>query len=114
MSRRRLLFGLLLASAVLACFAGWLVMASSPRVTRATFELVKEGMSREQVYRTVGGPPDDYATITEHGLFEAWMCDDACLLVQFNADGKATDVGIMNTGGRPLTLTERIRLWLGL
>jgi hypothetical protein len=31
MTRRRILCGLLLASAVLACFAGWLWMASGPR-----------------------------------------------------------------------------------
>jgi hypothetical protein len=44
MTRRRLLCGLL-ASAVLACFAGWLVMSSGPRVTRKRFEQVKEGMT---------------------------------------------------------------------
>jgi hypothetical protein len=60
MTRRRLLYGLLLLSAVLACFAGWLVMSSGPRVTRARLEQVKEGMTREEVLRTVGAPPGDY------------------------------------------------------
>src|SRR5262249_10623747 len=51
MTRRRVLCGLLLASAVLACFAAWLVIVSGPRVTRERFERVKEGMSREEVIR---------------------------------------------------------------
>ena len=62
MTRRRVLFGLLLASVVLAYFAGWLWMASGPRVTRERFEQVKKGMSREEVIRIVGGPPGDYGT----------------------------------------------------
>jgi outer membrane protein assembly factor BamE (lipoprotein component of BamABCDE complex) len=56
MIRRRLLCGLLLLSAVLACFVGWLWIASRPRVTRERFGQVKEGMTREEVIRTVGVP----------------------------------------------------------
>ena len=48
MTRRRVLCGLLLLSAVLACFAGWLWIDSRPRLTRVQFKQVKEGMSREE------------------------------------------------------------------
>ena len=130
MTRRRLLCGLLLLSAVLACLGGWLVIASSHRVTRARFEQVKKGMSREEVIRTVGGPPGDYsnAVYPYDDLprsfigpnFYEWACDDGWLLVFFgdadNAD-MASDV-VVSEPVRDLlrrpTLTERIRRWLGL
>src|SRR5262245_31435410 len=94
MTRRRLVCGLLLASAVLACFAGWLWMVSRPRVTRERFEQVKEGMSREEVIRTVGGPP--------RGRFKAfdldlWFCDDAHLHVRFDDADSATFVEVFDT-----------------
>jgi hypothetical protein len=44
MTRRRLLCGLLLASTVLACFAGWLWITSVRHLTMARFEKVKEGI----------------------------------------------------------------------
>jgi len=48
MTRRRVLCGLLLASAVLACGVGVLWLASRPGATRARLEQVKPGMSREE------------------------------------------------------------------
>jgi hypothetical protein len=108
MTRRRVLFGLLLLSVGLACFAGWLWMSSRPRSMRARFEQVKEGMSWEEVIRTVGGPPGDQ---TNDGI-EMWSCDDGLLLVQFNDGGSATGVWVLRNS--PPTLTERIRRWLGL
>jgi hypothetical protein len=122
MTRRRLLFGLLLASLVLACFGGWLVMSSSPRVTMARFRRVKEGMSREEVIRTVGAPPGDYTRDGNmyrplKGLFvgfEEWGCDDGLLLVAFDDGGTATRVVLGDNTIEPSTLTERIRRWLGL
>jgi hypothetical protein len=118
MTRRRLLCGLLLASVVLACFAGWLVIASGPRVSRARFERVKEGMSREEVIRTVGGPPGDYSSgpaLSYPAAFSGyhrWLADDGELLVLFDVTDTAANV-VMLPGTQP-TLTERIRRWLGL
>jgi hypothetical protein len=125
MTRRRILFGLLLASAALACFGGWLWMASGPRVTRARFEQVKKGMSREEVIHIVGGPPGDYSDGRAIPLFvlrfyhvkdyEQWLCDDGHLLVLFDDTGTATDVLLFHVSeARPPTLTEKIRSWLGL
>ena len=124
MTRRRVLCGLLLGSAVLAYFGGWLWIASKPQVTRARFEQVKEGMSREEVIRTVGGPPGDYREgrrpITPDldrffGVEDAyWVCDEGILLVQFDNGDTATRVAVGDNTIEPPTLTERIRRWLGL
>jgi hypothetical protein len=115
MTRRRVLCGLLLASAVLACFAGWLV--SRPRSMLTRFGQVKEGMSRDEIIRIVGGPPGDYSTKQNHyvasDVFYCWSCDDGVLLVAFDADNIAGIVSVSDNGGPP-TLTGRIRRWLGL
>jgi hypothetical protein len=114
MTRRRVLCGLLLLSVVLACFAGWLWI-TSPRVTMARFEQVKEGMSRDEVIRTVGGPPGDYSTygyMPLNGGVEQWSCDSGLLLVEFGGDGTATGKWVVKVP--PPTLTEQIRRWLGL
>jgi len=136
MTRRRLLCGLLLLSALLACLGGRLCIASRPRVTRARFEQVKTGMSREEVIRTVGGVPGDYssdgrgslealhrsleklpatALDPEHRIlwkYEYWYVDDGKLQVDFDAADMAVKVSIWKH--EPPTLTERIRRWLGL
>jgi hypothetical protein len=115
MTRRRVLCGLLLASAVLACLGGWLWMGSGPRVTRARLEQVKAGMSREEVIRTVGGPPGDYTidgAVPDEGQ-SYWRCDYGLLVVWFDDSGRAMQVDL-EVIPRPETLTERIRRWLGL
>jgi hypothetical protein len=120
MTRRRILCGLLLASAVLACFAGWLV--SHPRSMRARFEQVQKGMSRDEVIRTVGGPPANYADLQmiRRTYFEGvgcdacWVGDDAKLIVYFDDAGTVMATVIVDASPPPLTLTERIRRWLGL
>jgi hypothetical protein len=122
MTRRRLLCGLLLLSAVLACFGGWTWMASGPRMTRARFEQVQVGMSREKVIRTVGGPPGTYSereSLYTHFDFvftcdACWVGDDARLLVFFDEAGTVTNTLIVDHFVPPQTLTERIRRWLGL
>src|SRR6516165_8409446 len=94
LSRRRFFCGLLLASALLVCFAGWLWMASGPPVPRERFEQVKEGMTREEVIRIVGRPPKNYVALVdfaESGVirsrqYDQWICDgdDGILLVLFD------------------------------
>jgi hypothetical protein len=120
MTRRRVLCGLLLASVVLACGVGALWLAQARKVTRARLEQVKQGMSREEVIRTVGRPPGDYSSDQymepwiPSGALEIWACDEAFLLVQFDDGGPATEVRTEDVMARPATLTERIRRWLGL
>jgi hypothetical protein len=121
LSRRRFFSGLLLASALLVCFAGWLWMASGPRVPRERFEQVKEGMTREEVIRIVRRPPKNYVAVVdaESGVvrslqYDRWICDgdDGVLLVLFDDADKAVDVLIKDF--EPPTLIERILSWLGL
>jgi len=126
MTTRRFFFGLLFASVILACFAGWLWIASGPRVTRERFEQVKEGMSREEVVRTVGGPAGDYSThrvgVLSGSLgprpvyldYERWLCNDGELRVRFDDADTAKHVIVRHAFPLEPTLIERIRGWLGL
>jgi hypothetical protein len=126
MTRRRVLCGLLLASAALVCFAGWRLIASVPRqVTLAKFEQVKKGMSRKEVIRTVGGPPGDYLSDGRLSWFahndghrSFWFCDEAELQVAFDDTRMATNVEIGVPPRERLviapTLLERILRRLGL
>src|SRR5262249_52829110 len=97
-----------------ACFAGWLWITNARKVTRARFEQVKTGMSREEVIRTVGGLPSPNPLGWDY-----WVGDDADLLVRFNDADKAIIVTVLDSDANRLfvprpTLTERIRRWLGL
>jgi hypothetical protein len=126
MTRRRVLCVLLLASALLACFAGWLWIRR-PHLTRARFEQlkgqIKKGMSSEEVIRTVGVPPGDYSNgrcvpISYRGSVpHEWVCSDGALYVRFDNTETVYDVDVLDVLDRPLpppTFTERIRRWLGL
>jgi hypothetical protein len=129
MTRRRILCGLLLASAVLMYFAFWLWIENSPKTTRARFEQVKKGMSREQVIRWVGGPPGDYSEGRGQPIghrpvtwddpkpyrYQTWVGDDAWMLVGFDEDDTVVRVAvqIVRQKSQP-TLIERFRRWLGL
>jgi outer membrane protein assembly factor BamE (lipoprotein component of BamABCDE complex) len=121
MTRRRVLCGLLLALALLACFAGWL-WVTAPRVTRERFEQVKEGMSREEVIRTLGGAvgepgtqvgfnSDKWYRFNSH----EWHIDGAVLIVYFDDAGTVRDVTILDfpPPPPPRTLFARIHNWLG-
>jgi outer membrane protein assembly factor BamE (lipoprotein component of BamABCDE complex) len=136
MTRRSLLCGLLLASAVLACFAGWLLAPETPtvgplsglRVTRDQLEEVTIGMSTEQVIRTVGGPPGNYTNgpisteacaclhPDQWPLYGHWICDDGHLVVYFDKGGIVQDLMIYEVVCLPKrpTRKEVIRRWLGL
>jgi hypothetical protein len=73
-------------------------------------------MTREEVIRTVGGPPGNYSGDENmSGLVmdaDVWVSDDGLLVVRFDADGTAKGVSVAKN--QPPTLTERIRRWLGL
>jgi hypothetical protein len=55
MRRRRVIAGLAVLAVAVALIALW---PRSPRKSLTTFQQVKPGMTREEVYTTVGGPPD--------------------------------------------------------
>ena len=121
MTRRRILCGLLLGSVVLALGVGVLWIVDARRVTRARFEKVKKGMSREEVIRIVGGPPADYSSgraldYRYDWKRQNWLCEEGLLLVAFDDAETATEVRGLDVvkSGPPPTLTQRMRRWLGL
>jgi outer membrane protein assembly factor BamE (lipoprotein component of BamABCDE complex) len=125
MTRRRILCGLLLASAVLACGVSVLLIANARKMTRAKFEQVQVGMSRAEVIRTVGGPPGDYSnggslyyTVyldLQTTDYQHWLSDDGHLAVYFDDANTATNVVVCDVPDfGPPTFTERLRRWLGL
>jgi hypothetical protein len=67
---------------------------------RARFEQVKQGMSREEVIRTVGGPPGDYSQ---------GRCGIRGHLLRQHEAETAVDVHLV-TNQSPF---DRIRRWLG-
>ena len=80
-------------------------------------------MSREEVIRTVGGPPGNYSNgryvsmIEGRGWwwYETWLADDGNeLLVIFDDEGVATYVEIRLGSYSPSTVIDQIRLRLGL
>jgi hypothetical protein len=112
MTRRRALCGLLLASAVLACFGGWLWMVNGSRVRKERFEQVKKGMTRGDVIRIVGTRGADFARQMD---YDRWICDDVLFVVHYDDAGTVTKVASTDDFYRPPpTFTERIRRWLGL
>ena len=100
---------------------------TGPRPSLATFALVHEGMTREQVYAGVGGMPGDYSdgytvpanryTILNDSRQrpEVWAANDAFLVAYFDTDGRVC--GRVILGGRRIgepPLWQRIldqRLW---
>src|SRR5215213_2494012 len=77
-----------------------LLPPARPRPCLATFERVRDGMTREQVYATVGGPPHrvesasdpDWKWEHETGTqfeFECWNGDDGSWLKVTFFDGRA-------------------------
>jgi hypothetical protein len=123
MRRRR---WVVLAAAVpataLAVFVLW---PSEPRPCRATFERVRQGMTREEVVATVGAPPTRSGLRVSAGGMSSpsgsspvsepvaeWHADgETSLLVTFDDDGRVASVWVHPP--RP-PLSERLRARLGL
>ena len=62
-----------------------------------TFAKIKAGMTRAEVWSTVGGPPGDYRSTNNSGprkqllgghLREEWKADDGTLIVGFDVHGR--------------------------
>lgn len=97
--RNRLTVGgtAIVAAVVVALLFLW---PTGPRPCRATFELVREGMTLEQVAATAGGPPGRYSDGYEHivetgGRYPRavqWVAHDANLIVWYDGDGVANSV----------------------
>ena len=93
----------------------------APRPCLATFQRVQPGMTRDEVYKTVGGPPGDYTggtvAITVTTKAEFWASSDAMMFVSFDDDGRAKDVGAapaMNHYSPRPSIWKRFLVWLGI
>ena len=113
-----LVVGIVVASATLAV-AFW---PRGPQPCLETIEQVQNGMTREEVIATLGGPPGDYsegysprAAVFSFGLqCESWVANDGVLFVGFDAQNRAKFVMVSRVGPRPPSLLARLRFRLGL
>ena len=105
MKRRHLALALIFA-AVLAVITGIVRSPSGPGPCWATFEKVQDGMSRDEVIATVGGPPNTTSKFNE-GTSEVWDADDGALLVAFNEYGDA--IQVIRFWHKPPTVLEKLR-----
>lgn len=89
--------------------------ATRPYPCRATFERVKEGMTRAEVEATVGGPPGSYRSEFHPDLIEdgSWFTDDADLYVWFGDDGRVVQTHVHVGEMQSPTYLTRLRKRLG-
>ena len=121
MRRRHVIVGLIVAAvAVVVAVAHW---PRGPQPCRATFALVREGMTFEEVCAAVGGPPGDYTGGTRVGLIDLngpatlaiWTATDGELLADFNYDGRLAWAQVIDVSEIPRPpLFARLLSRLGL
>ena len=104
MKRRRTVGLVVLVVVTVAAFLFW---PRGPRPCLATFQLVREGMTREEVVALVGAPPE---TLPEPSLqrklgltvhVDEWGADDGRLRVAYDKDGRAEYVQALEMPGPP-------------
>ena len=122
MRRRHVVVGLAVPALVAVTVA--VLWPRGPRPCRATFELVREGMTYDEVCATVGGPPGDYLTrrplifptspmIYEHA--QVWTANDAYLIVYLDGSGRVENAQVAEVicpADPPFWLRLRARLGL--
>jgi hypothetical protein len=102
----------------------WLQPSPPSQVTRENFDLIKAGMSQEEVYAILG-PPGDYTTKARVPLAPApelrsglteWRADDAIYWVRFDGSsgpGVVNDTGLWPNvepdRSNPPSFLERVR-----
>src|SRR5258708_5622078 len=97
-TRRRTGLGLAIAAIALAI----ILFPRGPRPCRGTFEQVRHGMTFDEVCATVGGPPGDYSRGDAAPIWRlngperewekdaVWIADDACLIVYYDDNLRAS------------------------
>lgn len=103
----------------------WFV--TRPYPCRATFEQVRVGMTRDEVYSTVGGPPGVYGVPNTYRYkdvlcIHTWqapdqgLAEDSLLMVSFADGGRVETATVLKavTYQNAPPLLRRIRSWLGL
>ena len=110
--RRRRTIGLVVL--VVVAVAAFLFWPRGPRPCLATFQLVREGMTRAEVVALVGGPPETFPEPSLQRklgltvLVDEWRADDGRLRVAYGKDGRAEYVQALEMPGPP-TPWDRLR-----
>jgi hypothetical protein len=96
MKRRRVVAGLVVVVVVAVVVV--ILWPRGPRLS--TFKRVQPGMTRGEVYASVGGPPGNYTGGTLHvsprtddTMWEYWASRDAMLFVRFGEDDRVVSAG---------------------
>jgi hypothetical protein len=105
MKRRRVIIGLVML--VVVAWAAFVFWPRGPRPCLATFQSVREGMTREEVVAIVGGPPETFPDPSIQRklgltvLVDEWRADDGRLRVYYAKDGRADWVQALEMPGPP-------------
>jgi hypothetical protein len=121
MKRRRVIVGLVVLALVAVVLFG--SGPRGPRPCRATFRMVQEGMTYNEVCAIVGGPPGDYSTrpptlfpvadgFPEPLSWEGWEAEDGYLMVLWNGDRRTGKVIVRESN--PSSPFQRLLAKLGL
>ena len=101
MRRRRAIVGLVVLA--LVAVAAVVLWPRGPRLSRAAFERVHEGLTREEVSATLGVPPGVYTRRPVRKMFagvrdcrERWATDDGEMIVFFGPDGRVFEVRVFD------------------
>jgi hypothetical protein len=121
MDRRRVLIALVVPTVAGLLVAFW---PRCPRPCLNTFKLVRVGMTRDEVMRTVGAAPGDYSDgnvvrmpVSYAVLLfsDRWLANDATMYVDFDDDGQAGYVVVQEEIRLPeRTFWERFQGRLGI
>jgi hypothetical protein len=90
---------------VVAAWAAFVFWPRGPRPCLATFEQVREGMTREEVVAIVGGPPETFPDPSLQRklgltvLVNEWRAHDGRLRVYYGKDGRAEYVQALEMPG---------------
>jgi hypothetical protein len=129
--RRWRRWGLAGALVLLTCAASVVILLPPrPGISRANYNLIREGMTRAEVETVFGGPPGNYSQFPdrEAGLWaidpddpalgrpdfigrEVWIAADLAVTVWFDERQRAVKKAARDNPRR--SFADRLRAWLG-
>jgi len=115
---------LLICTLVIVAIAAVLLSPTGPQPYRAKFELVKEGMTLDEISAVVGVPPGVYSNRLEYPTIEIglgfcfsrkWVAADCTLMVIFslNSDQQAVSVHIYDPPPDDRSYIRKVRDRIG-
>jgi len=110
MTRRRLLFGLLLFSAVLACFVGWLWIATRPRINSSSLSPAE----RTRWYRYRKLHPIEYSVKAFGGQKKTWTDPVGVYYVEPKLDRREGEKGAQLRIAKKLSVDDQVRVLIDM